>query len=31
MGGLIAYVVLTGGFIGLALVLYYALKTVKLI
>jgi hypothetical protein len=31
MGGVISYIVLTGGFIGLALVLYYALKTVKLI
>jgi hypothetical protein len=31
MGGLIAYIVLTGGFIGLALVLYYALRTVRLI
>lgn len=29
--GLIAFVLMTGSFIGLALGLYYALKTVKLI
>jgi hypothetical protein len=29
--GLIAYILFTGSFIGLALALYYALKTVKLI
>ncbi len=31
MGGAIAYIIFTGGFVGLALALYYALKTVKLI
>ncbi len=29
--GFIAYIVITGSFVGLALALYYALKTVKLI
>jgi hypothetical protein len=31
MGGLIAYVGFTGGFVGLALALYFAFKTIKLI
>jgi hypothetical protein len=29
--GFIAFILMTGSFIGLALVLYYALKTIKLI